>query len=386
MWRAKWALWRWLLLASAACPSMTAQQPPAPQAAPAQAQGIETARQGMQLLMDGDFDKAILVFRQVEQADPESPLGYVLEADANWWKIYLTEGNLIDPDVFEALSEAATPYDAEFQRLSNLAIQKAEAQIHRHQDEARAHLYEGFAYALKARLEGLRDHALGTARAGKKMRNLSLTALKLDPTLYDAYLGVGIYNYFEATLPTYVKMLRFLILLPGGDRELGLQQLQTAADKGEITKGEAQFHLAKNLSRNNERQYEKSLETFRTLVREYPENPLWKLLVGGLEIRMGQTQEGEALYRDVIQTTQNPQSDLWKSLHQQAQKALDRRSGHGGAATLPFLFSLSPSPFDFGPAFQSTKHTTKARRVGNACMVMRMSAGRPAIAELIIRA
>src|SRR6516165_8229045 len=282
----------------------------------------------MQLLMDGDFDKAIEVFRQIAQAEPGSPLGYVLEADSNWWKIYLTEGNLIDPDVFEALSEVVTPYDADFQRLNNLAIQKAEAQIHSHKDAARAHLYEGFAYALAARLQALRDQALATARAGKKMRSLSNAALKLDRTLYDADLGVGIYNYFEATLPTYVKMLRFLIHLPGGSRELGLEQLQTAAEKGEITKGEAQFHLAKNFSRNNEQQYARSLEIFQAMVREYPDNALWKLLVGGVEIRMGQTQEGEALYREVVKETEDPKSEVWKPLHEQAQKALDRRSGH----------------------------------------------------------
>jgi len=230
------------------CPKLIWSQ----ETVPTQKEGIATACHGMQLLMDGDIDGAIQVFRQVEQADPESPLGYVLEADANWWKIYLTEGNLTDPDVFEALSEKVTPYDAEFLRLNNLAIQKAQAQIHNHQDQARAYLYQGLAYALEARLEALRDHALATARAGKQMRSLSNAALKLDPTLYDADLGVGIYNYFEATLPTYVKMLRFLIHLPGGSREVGLQQLQTAAEKGEVTKGEAQFHLAKNFSRNNE--------------------------------------------------------------------------------------------------------------------------------------
>jgi len=306
------------------CPRLVGSQ----QAAPTQEQGIATACHGMQLLMDGDIDGAIQVFRQVEQADPESPLGYVLEADSNWWKIYLTEGNLTDPDVFEALSEKATPYDADFQRLSNMAIQKAEVQINSHQDEARAFLYQGFAYALQARLEALRDHALNTARAAKKMRSLSLTALKQDPSLYDADLGVGIYNYFEATLPTYVKMLRFLIRLPGGNRELGLQQLQTAADRGEITKGEAQFHLAKNFSRNSERQYARSLEIFQAMVREYPDNPLWKLLLGGVEIQMGQTQEGEAVYREVVKETENPKSEVWKPLHEQVQKALDRRSGH----------------------------------------------------------
>ena len=306
------------------CPKLIWSQ----ETVPTQKEGIATACHGMQLLMDGDIDGAIQVFRQVEQADPESPLGYVLEADANWWKIYLTEGNLTDPDVFEALSEKVTPYDAEFLRLNNLAVQKAQAQIHNHQDQARAYLYQGLAYALEARLEALRDHALATARAGKQMRSLSNAALKLDRTLYDADLGVGIYNYFEATLPTYVKMLRFLIHLPGGSREVGLQQLQTAAEKGEVTKGEAQFHLAKNFSRNNEQQYARSLEIFQAMVREYPDNPLWKLLVGGVEIRMGQTQEGEALYREVVKDTEEPKSEVWKPLHEQAQKALDRRSGH----------------------------------------------------------
>ena len=162
---AKWPLLVWVVLASGTCQIVRAQLPPP---APTGEQRIETAGHGMQLLMDGDFDKAIEVFRQIAQAEPESPLGYVLEADSNWWRIYLTEGNLIDPDVFEAVSEAVTPYDADFQRLNNLAIQKAEAQIHSHKDEARAHLYEGFAYALAARLEALRDHALATAGPARK--------------------------------------------------------------------------------------------------------------------------------------------------------------------------------------------------------------------------
>ena len=191
----------------------------------------EIAVRGMNKLMDGDFDRATEIFRQIQKSDPESPLGYLLEADANWWKIYLTEANLIDPDVFEALSEAATPYDSDFRRLDELAIRKAETRIHAHQDEARSYFYDGLAYGLRARLEALRDHALATARAGKKLRNLSLAALKLDPNLNDAYFGVGLYNYFVDTLPTYVKMLRFLILLPGGDRLEGLRQIQRGNGK-----------------------------------------------------------------------------------------------------------------------------------------------------------
>jgi tetratricopeptide (TPR) repeat protein len=282
----------------------------------------------MNELMDGDFDAATEIFRQIQKSDPESPLGYLLEADANWWKIYLTEANLIDPDVFEALSEAVTPYDADFRRLDELAIRKAETRLHAHQDEARSYFYAGMGYGLRARLEALRDHALGTARAGKRLRNLSLAALKLDPNLNDAWFGVGLYNYFVDTLPIYVKMLRFLILLPGGDRHVGLRQIQQAMEKGQLINSEARFHLAKNYSRSTDQQFERSLELLRQMEQEYPHNPLWKLLAGSVELRLGHVKEGETLYRQVIEETAHPSSEIWKPLHQQAERAQARRSGH----------------------------------------------------------
>ena len=281
----------------------------------------------MNKLMDSDFDAATEAFRQIQQSEPDSPLGYLLEADASWWKIYLTEGDLVDPDVFEALSEAPTAYDDDFRRSDDLAIRKAEARLQAHQDEARSYFYQGLAYGLRAELEALRDHVLATARAGKKMRNLSLAALKFDPSLNDAWFGVGLYNYFVDTLPTYVKMLRFLILLPGGDRLEGLRQMAQAMDKGQLVTAEAKFHLAKNYSRSLDRQYARSLELFRQMQQEYPHNPLWNLLVGSVELRMGNVKEGEMLYRQVIAGTARPSSEIWKPLHQQAERALARRSG-----------------------------------------------------------
>jgi tetratricopeptide (TPR) repeat protein len=289
---------------------------------------LEIAVRAMNKFMDGDFDSAIEISRQIQRSDPESPLGYLLEADVNWWKIYLTEGNLIDPDVFESLSEAATPYDGDFRRLDETAILKAETRLQTHQDEARSYFYEGLAYGLRARLEALRSHALATAHAGKKLRNLSLAALKLDPNLNDASFGVGLYNYFEDTLPTYVKMLRFLILLPAGDRIEGLRQIQRAMEKGQLVTGEAKFHLAKNYSSSFDPQFARSLELFRQMEQQYPHNPLWKLLAASTELRMGDVKEGEALYRQVIDETAHPPSEIWKPLHQQAERALARRSGH----------------------------------------------------------
>ena len=331
---------RMAMLASAlAAPGMllawTQKAPP-----PNEAQ-LETARQGMHLLMDGDLDGALQHFQEVQRQDPASPLSYLFEADVYWWKIYLTTGNLVDPDVFDVVSKDTSPYDATFMSFDQECIRRAEARISANQDVARSLLYKGMAYGLLARFYGLRDNDLPTARAGKKMRAALLQALKLDPSLTDAYLGIGIYNYFVDTLPTIVKLLRFLIGLPGGSREAGLQQLQSVANKGDLASGEAEFYLAKDYSRTSERQYAKSLALFQNLRAKYPNNLLWQLVVGSLEIRMGQVDQGEALYRQVMARSAQGTTVVAQAIHSQAQQALARR--HPEAATTSQAMGGVPS-------------------------------------------
>ena len=83
---------------------------------------LELARRGMTLLMNGQADEAIKTFQQVQQQDPDSAVGYLLEADATWWKIYLTIGNLVDPDVFDVAKTLKSAYDSRFEAVLNVAI------------------------------------------------------------------------------------------------------------------------------------------------------------------------------------------------------------------------------------------------------------------------
>jgi len=315
-----------LLAASILAASFAAARPAlAGPTSPTDEEDRHYAVRGVDMMMDGDLDGAVNVFQQIEQKDPDSPVGYVLEADATWWKIYYVSANLIDPDVFDVANVGATPYDSHFEDLDKVAIHKAEARLHQRQDLARNNLYEGYAYALRARLEGLHDRDLATARAGKKMRSLLLQALALDPSLTDAYLGIGIYNYFVDTLPGIVKFLSMFIGLPGGSRTEGLRQLQLCAEKGELGGPEAKFYLAKDFTRANERQYEKSMRLFGELQWEFPNNPLWLMLIGSLDYRMGRPQKGEEIYREVYQRTAGKDSEVDKAVHRAASQALERQ-------------------------------------------------------------
>jgi tetratricopeptide (TPR) repeat protein len=282
------------------------------------------ARRGIHQMMDGDLRDATACFQQVEKEDPSSPLGFLLNADAIWWKIYYSTANLVDPDVFDVVYSETTPYDRQFENLVTSSIQKAQDRIRAKQDVARSYLYEGMAYALEGRLAGLRAKDLATARDGKKMRSLLLTAVALDPHLTDAYAGLGLYNYFVATLPTIVRVLRFLVGLPGGSRQEGVQQLYEAAEHGDLVRGEAKFYLAKDFTRKSEMQFSKSLDLFQQLSREFPDNPFWKMMIASVEMRLGQRNAGEAMYRDVLAQTTGKNSTVAKAVHRQVRQALGR--------------------------------------------------------------
>ncbi len=303
-----------------------AQESPSPSSAEERrARELATARRGLDLLMDGEPDAAIEVFRGVQQSDPASPLGDLLVADAVWWKIYYASGDLINPDVFDVVNTQATPYDAQFDDLVNSVIRKAQGRIDAGQDVARNELYLGMAYGLQARLAGMRGQDLPAARAGKKMREMLLDAIARDPNLNDAYLGVGIYEYFVDTLPAIVKFIRWFIGLPGGSREEGLKYIERTATQGDLARGEARFYLAKDFSRPYEHQYQKSLELFQQLARDYPRSGLWKILVGSLEIQLGHPAEGEALYRQVLSETATATSEAGRAFHRAALTALRQR-------------------------------------------------------------
>ena len=103
-----------------------------------------------------------------------------------------------------------------------------------------------------------------------------------------------------------------------------MRQLQLCAEKGELLSPEAKFYLAKDFSRNSERQYEKSIRLFGELKQQFPHNPLWPTLIGSLHFRMGNAKKGEEIYREVYQSTAGKNSDVNRAVHKAASEALAR--------------------------------------------------------------
>ena len=124
------------------------------------------------------------------------------------------------------------PEDDAYLALADKMARLAEAAIAK-SDTAEMELYAGMGYALRARLLGLRYEKMPTARAGVEARKHFLRCLELDPNMADAYTGLGVYNYLADALSAMAKVLRFFMGIPGGNKRVGLHQLEMAAAKGE---------------------------------------------------------------------------------------------------------------------------------------------------------
>jgi tetratricopeptide (TPR) repeat protein len=244
-------------------------------------------------IYDGRSDLAIPEARQMQQQFPDLPLGYILEDEALWWKIWCSAAEFKYGMTMPRHREKL-PGDQHYLEVAAKAYALAETSLAR-QESAEMYLYAGMADALTARLYSLRGEARSTARMGVRARGNFERALALDPSVADADLGLGLYNYYVDTLSTMARVMRFFMGIPGGSKEEGIRQLQRAIREGQIAPAAARYYLALNLH-NYDQRYQEALQVLEPLVTQYPGNPLFHLGVGDLYAKLGQRQQAASSY------------------------------------------------------------------------------------------
>jgi hypothetical protein len=182
----------------------------------------------------------------------------VLDAVALWWQIQLDPLN--------------TARDAEFLMRVERAIAATEAWTAREPQRAEAWFYLGGSYGVRVQWRSLRRQLLSAARDGKRIKDAMERALALDPALQDAYFGVGLYHYYADVAPATAKILRFLLLLPGGDRRQGLEEMLRARSGGQFAESEADYQLL-FVYLWYEKQTDRALELLAALHGRHPRNP-----------------------------------------------------------------------------------------------------------------
>ena len=122
--------------------------------------------------------------------------------------------------------------------------------------------YVGMYYA------GIKDEPLKAIGVGKDGIDCHKRVLQLDPTCYDAYYSLGVYNYFASMAPWYLKPFLFVFGMAGSEEKAD-RYLRLAADKGTLAKYEAMEMLANLYER--QKQVDSAATIYRRLIQEFPD-------------------------------------------------------------------------------------------------------------------
>jgi hypothetical protein len=220
-------------------------------------------------ILDARFDQAEAELQRACGVAPREACD-VLASTLTWWRI------LLDPD--------SRALDRQFSAEAEHAIRATEAWAAREPASAEAHFYAGAAYAARVQWRVLRDEKLAAARDGKRIKQSLERAIALDPDLDDAYFGIGLYQYYADVAPAAAKMLRFLLMLPGGNKTEGLARMQRARAHGTLLQGEADYQLH-ILYLWYERRADLAVGLLDSLRDRYPGNPLFPAQIADIQDR-----------------------------------------------------------------------------------------------------
>ena len=222
-------------------------------------------------ILDARFEQVAPLLAQTCTPAPTSAPAEVcqlLDLVSLWWQIQLDPYN--------------RSRDVTFRTRAETIVEAMEAWTAREPTRAEAWFYLGGAYGARAQWRVLRGERVAAARDGKRIKEALEQALMLDPGLQDAWFGIGLYHYYADVAPAAAKLLRFLLLLPGGDKVTGMQEMTRARNGGQLLRDEADYQLHL-IDLWYEKQPKRALDLVRGLRDRHQRNPHFQQVIAEIE-------------------------------------------------------------------------------------------------------
>jgi hypothetical protein len=187
----------------------------------------------------------------------DHPAGFTMMAETYWWEAQMDPGN-------ETIERS-------YYRLQDIAVKKAEEALKRGKyPRIEILAYLASAHGSYARFQVTQKSAFFSAmRAGLRAHGYAEQVFQMDKTYYDIYVGVGAFNFFTGSLPAVIKPFAFLIGARG-DKQLGVQQLNTAMERARYsqTEGRIVYYTAMLEDKN----YSRAFSTLERLIADNSDN------------------------------------------------------------------------------------------------------------------
>ena len=222
----------------------------------ADARSQELAVAGTDHLLNLDYDLAEQAFARLGDVDGTGLLAPFYQAFVTLMRLQDREPTRQEMDAFLAVMRGL--------------IAKAEARLKQAPEEPDLLLFLGMAWGSKAMIDGVRGNYFSAYEAIKRTKSYLDTCLLHQPNKYDAYYGLGLYDYMISRVAWFYRPL-VRLALPPGDRERGLRELTIAGERGATTRMLAKLMLLQAYT-GIEKEFEKALPLADELLRRFPGN------------------------------------------------------------------------------------------------------------------
>jgi tetratricopeptide (TPR) repeat protein len=254
-----------------------------------------------------DFNTAQHGYETLTREHPENPDYWNGLASAIWLKITFDQQKL-NLESFSGRSLGTreskdTVNPADEQRLRDTiesAIQKADARLSKNPNDVRALYAKGISNGTLASFEAMAKRSYVSAHSKARVaHDLHEQVLKLDPTFEDAYLAIGAYDYVVGVIPGFVRFLLSPFGVRSAGKDVGIEELETAAAKGKFATTDAKMILIVVYTR--EKRYEDALKILQGLHAKYPRNFLVELSEGSVYGKLHMFDDAERVYLEILE-------------------------------------------------------------------------------------
>ncbi|HEV7474486.1 MAG TPA: tetratricopeptide repeat protein [Pyrinomonadaceae bacterium] len=238
-------------------------------------------RSGVEALYNLDYDKAQKEFKEIVRLYPTHPSGPQLLAARLWIKT-LYESRRLQSSLYSSESFYSSGEDkvdpkiiTEFRNLTREAKRLAEVRLKQNPKDIEALDWLAVIEGLKASFEeAVERRHFAALKDGDNAVDHHREVLKLDPTLIDAGLTVGLYEYVVGSLPLPIKVVAGITGFRGSKKK-GLALIERVAQEGAWQRDDAKTLLIVLYTR--EKRYNEALNYARELSAKYPRNYLFRL-------------------------------------------------------------------------------------------------------------
>jgi len=179
------------------------------------------------------------------------------------------------------------------------AIAKCDAILKKNAKDIRALYAKGIANATLASFEAsVKRSYLSAGSKAKTARDLHQQVLEMDPTFDDARMTVGMFNYVVGVIPGFVRFLLLPLGIRSAGKEVGIQELETAAAKGKNTSTDARMMLI--VVYNREKRYDDALKIVSELHMRYPRNFIFEMAKGSTYGKMKRWDDAVRTYEQIL--------------------------------------------------------------------------------------